>query len=207
MNNRRKAKKVLKLFGKESYRLRIRYIDSFLPESTSRIGSIAYRHTVRRLGLVVLLLVLIMAFATSVYAAIRHYFNFTKTEYSNSDEYISNDYNGAPSKVVFFEPEYIPKGYELETVEYNEIFDRKEWLYKNSEGGILKIWQGNNAVTISVDNERSKSWKITVEDIEVIIYSFTDSMMGMMQIDDTIIMIKGPISEEEMKKIIEGMYR
>ena len=155
----------------------------------------------------VLLLALIMAFATSVYAAIKHYFNFTKTEYSNSDEYISNDYNGAPSKVVFFEPKYIPKGYELETVEYDEIFDRKEWLYKNSEGGILRIRQGNNAVTINVDNERSKSWKTTVEDIEVIIYDFGDSIMGMMQIDDTIIRIKGPISEEEMKKIIQGMYR
>lgn len=155
----------------------------------------------------VLLLVLIMAFATSVYAAIRHYFNFTKTEYSNSDEYISNDYDGDPSKVVFFEPKYIPKGYELETVEYNEIFDRKEWLYQNSEGGILKIWQGNNSVTISVDNERSKSWKTTVEDIELIIYDFGDSIMGMMQIDDTVIIVDGPISEEEMKKIIEGMYR
>lgn len=155
----------------------------------------------------VLLLVLIMAFATSVYAAIRHYFNFTKTEYSNSDEYISNDYNGAPSKVVFFEPKYIPNGYELETVEYNVIFDRKEWLYKNSEGGILKIWQGNNAVTISVDNERSKSWKTTVEDIEVIIYDFGDSMMGMMQIDDTVIIVDGPISEEEMEKIVQGLYK
>ena len=206
MNSKRKAKKVLKTFGKETYKSRIGYVDSFLTERTSRVGSVAYRHAARRLVVAVLLLILIMAFAVSAYAAIKHYFNFTKVEHATNDEYVPNDYNFESSNVVFFEPKYIPEGYQLESMEYDEVFHQTEWIYKNSGRGIIRIMQGNNALTISLDNERSKSWKRMVGDVEVIIYEFTDSIMGMLQIDNTVIFIEGSISEDEMEKIVQGLY-
>ena len=207
MNSKRKAKKALKTFGKETYKSRVEYVDSFLSESTSRISSIAYRHAARRLVMVVLLLILIMAFAVSVHAAVKHYFNFTKLEHANNDEYVPNDYNTESSKVVFFEPKYIPEGYQLESVTYDEVFDDKKWIYRNAEGDILEIQEGSRALTLTVDNEHSKTWSIEVDDIEIIVYSFADSIMGIMQIEDTVIIIAGPVSAEEMKKIVQGLYK
>ena len=67
MRNKRKAKRILRAFGKESYKARIAYVNSFLPEKSSYIGSISYRHALRRAVIVALILVMIMALAVTAY--------------------------------------------------------------------------------------------------------------------------------------------
>ncbi len=38
MRSNKEAKKILKAFGKEAYKERIEYVDSFMPEKTSFMG-------------------------------------------------------------------------------------------------------------------------------------------------------------------------
>ena len=88
MRSDREAKKVLKAFGKEAYMERIKYVDSFLPENTSFIRTISYKHAIKRVAFVALLLILVLALAVSAYAAVVYYLNYTKVIHNDNDEYI-----------------------------------------------------------------------------------------------------------------------
>ena len=204
MKSDREAKKILKAFGKEAYKERIKYVDSFLPEKTSFLGSISYRHTLRRVGMVALLVVLIMALAVSAYAAVMHYLNYTKIEHPTNDEYVAND-NGSNEEAVFYEPTYVPEGYELESVECNDLFGDKDWIFRRSDTEVLEISQRTKETRISIDNEHTIVSAITVEDIEAVIYKSADEAICIFQYNGTVITISGSISTEEIKKIIRGM--
>ena len=206
MRSDKEAKRVLKAFGKEAYKERIKYVDSFLPEKTSFIKTISYRHAFRRMAMVALMVVLIMALAVSVYAAVMHYLNYTRVDHPTNDEYVSNnEVTEAAPNGIFFEPTYIPEGYELVSEEFDELFDEKEWEYIKSDNKILVIMESHSNPTFNVDNERSIRETITIDDYEVVIYDWGEEKNCILQYDDTVITIIGSISSDEVGQIIKGL--
>ncbi len=204
MKSDREAKKILKAFGKEAYKERIKYVDSFLPEKTSFLGSISYRHTLRRVGMVALLVVLIMALAVSAYAAVMHSLNYTRIEHPTNDEYVAND-NGSNEEAVFYEPTYVPEGYELESVECDDLFGDKDWIFRRSDTEVLEISQMTKETHFNIDNEHNTFDKFTIEDVEAVVYKSADEAICIFQYNGTVIIISGSISTEEIDKIIRGM--
>ena len=188
MKSDREAKKILKAFGKEAYKERIKYVDSFLPEKTSFLGSISYRHTLRRVGMVALLVVLIMALAVSAYAAVMHYLNYTKIEHPTNDEYVAND-NGSNEEAVFYEPTYVPEGYELESVECDDLFGDKDWIFRRSDTEVLEISQRTKETHFYIDNEHNAFDKFTIEDVEAVVYAYENDIICVVHYNDTLIII------------------
>ena len=206
MRSDRAAKKVLKAFGKEAYKERIKYVDSFLPEKTSFIKTISYRHAFRRVAMVALMVVLIMALAVSVYAAVVHYLKYTMVEHPTNDEYVANSEAADSNKEgVFFEPTYIPEGYELESKEYDELFDEKEWQYIRKGNEVLIIRQSHGNNNLHVDNERSTRETLVIDNIEAIIYDWEGDKTCILQYDNTVITIIGSINIDEIEQIIKGL--
>jgi len=214
MRSKKEAKRILKAFGRAEGKARIEYIDSFLPEKTSYIRSINYKHMLRRAAIVVVLMVMIMALAASAYAAVLHYLNYTKIEHKDNDEYVSVDgtskqddyYDG----VTFFEPTYIPDEYTLQSDEYDEVFQERIWKYSGKNGKAIQITECSADVGFHVDNERSTVSTEIICDMEVLIYSFDDRENGSFQEcycqkDGTLIMIAGNLNIDELRKVIEGL--
>lgn len=206
MRSDREAKRVLKAFGKEAYKERIKYVDSFLPEKTSFIKSINYRHTLRKVAMVALMVILIMALAVSVYAAVMHYLNYTRVEHPTNDEYVPNsEATDTNPEGIFFEPTYVPEGYELESEDYDEIFDEKEWKYVKSDNITLVIRESHSSSAFNIDNERSTRETITIDNYEVVTYDWGEEKNYILQYDDTVITIIGSISSDEVGQIIRGL--
>ena len=206
MRSNREAKKILKAFGKEAYKERIKYVGSFMPEKTSFMGSISYRHTFRKVITVALLVILIMALAVSAYAAIIHYLNYTKIVHTDNDEYESNsEFNSSYNEADFFIPTYVPSGYELVKEHYDEVTGQRAFEFEGKNSCYLVIIQSLNTTGFHIDNERSESKSVMIGNNEVIVYDFSDEIMAVLQYKNNLITITGTVDESELEKIISGM--
>lgn len=205
MNNKRKAKKILRAFGKETYRARVEYVNSFLPEKVSYVRSISYRHTFRRIAIAALVLVMIMALAVSAYAAVKHYLNYTKVVHPDNDEYVSNGEYDYDVEASFFTPTYVPERYNLVNEYYDDISRQQIFEYEGENSDRLVIMQCLDREGFHVDNERSESKSIMVGNIEVIVYDFSDELLAVMQCGNNLITIAGIVDEGELEQIIDGM--
>lgn len=207
----REAKKILKAFGKAELKARVEYVDSFLPEKASLWKSIIYRHAFRRAGMVAVLVILIVALGASTYAAVMHRLNMTKTADQVADRYVSEykDENGDglyDGEITYYEPTFIPSGFELISDTYDEIFKIREWSYETSDGKMLTIEEtppGNAAYYF--DNERSERYTLDVNGIEVEVYEWEYELDSIFQYEDMIFIIKGSISKDDLRSIIEGI--
>ena len=206
MRNDRRAKKILKTFGKETYRRRVEFINAAVPDKVSFVGSISYRHALRRAVIVVLLVALIMALAVSAYAAVLHYLNYTRVVNPDNDAYLANkEYNVGDDEVVFYEPKYVPEGYVLISEEISDNQLMKTWNYRGIFNDILTIQCGPDFGNYFIDNENSTSETVVVGDIEVVVYDFGSFKLCLFQYNDTVVEIIGCLNTDEIKKIIEGM--
>ena len=207
----REAKKILKAFGKAELKARVEYVDSFLPEKASFWRSISYRHAFRRAGMVAVLVILIMALGASTYAAVMHRLNLTKTADQVADRYESkySDENGDglyDGETTYYEPSFIPSGFELVSDTYDDIFKIREWSYKTSDDKVLTIEEmppGNAGYYF--DNERSERSILEINSIEVALYEWEYELASIFQYEDMIFIIKGSISKDDLKNIIEGI--
>ena len=205
MSNKRKAKRILRAFGKEAYKARVEYVNSFLPEKVSYVGSISYRHALRKAVIVALVLVMIMALAVSAYAAVKHYLNYTKVVHPDNDEYVLNDNSGEKLGVESYELTYVPEGYELEYYDYDQQFDEKTWVFARPNGESLIIILSTDLDRFNIDNERSVSEPITVGNLEGIKYSFDGELLCVFQYENMVIRIIGTLDDNETTRIIKGL--
>jgi len=205
MRSDREAKKILRAFGKEAYKERVRYVDSFMPEKVPFMRSISYRHAFRKAVTIALLAILIMALAVSAYAAVMHYLNYTKIVHSDNDEYISNTDFNAETEENFFIPTYVPSEYKLVNEYFDDTGDQIIYVYEDEKSDSLIIRQCLKRDSFHIDNERSESKTIMIENLEVIIYDFSDEILAIMQYDNNWITIAGKVDETELEKIIRGM--
>ncbi len=206
MRNKRKAKRILRAFGKETYKARIAYVDSFLPEKSSFIGSISYRHALRRAAIVALVLIMIMALAVSAYAAVTHYLKYTKVVHPDNDEYVANGEYESDREFTYFEPSYIPDRYSLYMLDDDQLNKYITWEYRGEENKSLTIMQFAEGANFHIDNEKSTSRVKMIGNIEATIYDFPNEMLAVMQYCETVIVIMGEIKDEELVKIINGMH-
>jgi len=205
MNNKRKAKKILRAFGKETYKARIAYVDSFLPEKVSYVRSISYRHALRRAAIVALVLIMIMALAVSAYAAVKHYLNYTKVVHSDNDEYVLNDNSSNKLSVETIELTYVPEGYELEYYDYDQQFDEKTWVFARTNGESLIIILSTDLDRFNIDNDRSVSEQITVGNLEGIKYSFDGEILCVFQYENMVIRVISTLDDNEIVRLINGL--
>ena len=206
MRSDRKAKGVLRAFGKEAYKERIKYVDSFLPEKTSFIKSVNYRHTLMKVAMVTLVVVLIVALTVSVYAAVMHYLKYTRVEHLTNDGYVpNNEAVDSNSEATLFEPTYIPEGYELESEKYDELFNEVEWTYQGQGGEQLVIWQGTEKSAFNIDNEHSSNQTIMIGNTQAVVYDHLGEITCLLQYENTVITISGPIGTEELELIVIGL--
>lgn len=205
MRSDREAKKILRAFGKEAYKERVRYVDSFMPEKVPFMRSISYRHAFRKAVTIALLAILIMALAVSAYAAVMHYLNYTKIVHSDNDEYISNTDFNAETEENFFIPTYVPSEYKLVNEYFDDTGDQIIYVYEDEKSDSLIIRQCLKRDSFHIDNERSECKTIMIENLEVIIYDFSDEILAIMQYDNNWITIAGKVDETELEKIIRGM--
>lgn len=206
MKSEREAKRILKAYGKAEFKARVDYVDSFLPDKTSFVGAISYRHALKRIGMITAILILVMALAVSVYAASMHILNYTKIVHDTNDEYRSNnEISEQGTGIEFFEPSYIPDGYVIETVEHDVLLKEKSWIYIGPNNENLIILQHPDDANIYIDNERSRSEEFAVDNLEGVLYDFQDEIVCVIQYGSTVITIIGPINRDELIKVIRGM--
>ena len=205
MRNKRKAKRILRAFGKETYKARIAYVDSFLPEKSSFIGSISYRHALRRAAIVALVLIMIMALAVTAYAVVKYYLNYTKVVHSDNDEYVLNDNSSNKLSVETIELTYVPEGYELEYYDYDQQFDEKTWVFARTNGESLIIILSTDLDRFNIDNERSVSEQITVGNLEGIKYSFDGEILCVFQYENMVIRVISTLDDNEIVRLINGL--
>lgn len=154
MNPRRQAKKILKLYGKAEYDARISYIKGFLPEEPSFVGRIGFRHLGKRCLVIALILTLTLAMAVVTASAFGiQLFGFKLTEWDDHTEIRRDEEVVLEGEARFYEPEYIPAGYELLSVDGFE--DQDKWcVYENEEGDYLYIDQSmSDNFTANINNE------------------------------------------------------
>lgn len=208
MNTNRKAKKILKQFGKEAYRTRIQYINSFADEETSFIGRISYRHMMKRCALVVLILTLSFALLLVTASAfgihILHFSFFEKTDHTEIASNVTE--SSSEDDCEFYEPGYIPSGYKLIAEEpFGDI--ELEYIYKNEEEEYLYIDQHlADGFLSNINNENCEISTTVIDDKEVRIYDYGERKTCLLQYNSTFILIKGILPAIEFKKIIKEIH-
>jgi len=214
MSSRRKARKLLKAYGKELYNSRIEFMDSFTDKPTSFEEHIDIKLIFKRCVTAAAALTLVFSMcAVTANALGISLFNMDRTIHSDSDEYRIEEKAAANLQAkddngnLFYKPSYIPKGYEArDVVEMSSV--SKMYIYSDGEHFLTVDVSIAEASTISVDNERSTKTEDVIDGKQVIIYDFVDEEDGaiyLMQEGDMLITIKGVLSEEEFEKIIYGL--
>lgn len=208
MRSKRKAKKVLKQYGKAAYKERIRYVNSMIETAPSYVGSISWRHMAKK-GLIITA-VLILSFALLVVSANAlgiKLFNFSFFNKSDHVEIVGNENSEAakPNPVRFYEAGYVPEGYTFTSEDtFSDIGLNR--VYQNSKEEYLYIEQEASDGYISyLDNEDCTVTTETICGMETYIYDYGDLKVYMMQDEKVIIKITGALPAEEFEKIIYGL--
>ena len=203
--NRYRARKILKKYGKAAYRSRIEYVNSMLPENASVIGRISWRRMMKRCVMTALIMILTLALLLATASAFGiHILNLSFSEKEDHTEIVGNS---KPEKerqeAVFYEPGYIPEGYELVSKEnFSDI--ELEYIYKKNEGKYLYIhqFQADDQI-VNINNEGCEIKKEIIQDIEVRIYDYgSRKKIYLLQYHQTFILIEGSLPTEEFEKII-----
>lgn len=210
MNSKRQAKKILKMYAKESYKARIAYIDQFLDEKPPLLLRISYRHMLKQSLMVVLILVLILSLCLLTASALGiRSLKFTFTETPTHTEIVSDviRYGQSDTQAVFYEPTYVPWGYELVGEDsFGDINYRYD--YQNAKGEYLTIEQAlAEDFRVSVDNENCIIRDEIIDGMEVKIYDYQDrdEKQYIFQYENTFFLIVGSINDRQAKKIIRGL--
>ena len=124
------------------------------------------------------------------------HFSSLISELSNED--INGDRKSFPEA-------YIPDGYEIDSVECDELFQEKTWIYIGPDNENLIISQLPDYVNIYIDNERSESEAFALGNLEGVLYDFRDELVCVIQYESTVITISGPVDRDELIQIIRGM--
>lgn len=203
----RKAKKVLKQFGKKAYKTRIQYVNSFIEEDSFFFGRISYRHLMKRCALAVLILILSFALVVVTASALGiHILNFSFFEKTDHTEITGNvTEHSSEEKFRFYEPDYIPDGYKL--VEKESFGDIElEYIYQNESGEYLYIDENlAEGFVTNINNENCKISDIVIGDKKVRIYDYGERKIYLLQYYSTYIRMNGTLSAIEFEKIIQGL--
>jgi len=205
--NKRKAKKILKQYGKAAYKARIQYVDSFLEKNPSAIRKISYRHMLKRCMMVAAILILTFALLVTTASALGiHIFNFSFFEKSDHTTITSNEKTNLPERIIkFYDVEYVPNGYQLIAEEaFGDI--ELEYIYESPSGELLYIDQNiADGYVIDINNENCKIRKKTLQNIELVIYDYGNRKTYLFQYQQTHVRIKGSLEDKEFEKIILNM--
>ena len=208
MNPRRQAKKILKLYGKAEYDARIAYIKGFLPEEPSFVGRIGFRHLGKRCLVIALILTLTLAMAVVTASAFSiQLFGFKLTEWDDHTEIRRDENVVLEGEARFYEPEYIPEGYELLSVDGFE--DQDKWyVYENEEGDYLYIDQSmSDNFTANINNEDCTKDIREVDGVEVLIYRYNDGSGSIWMFTKGKIYcdISSILPDDEVERIIQSL--
>lgn len=208
MNPRRQAKKILKLYGKAEYQARLDYIKGFLPEEPSYASRIGFRHLGKRILVIALILTLSLSLAVVTASAFGfQLFGFSLFEHSDHTEITRDEEVALEGEARFYEPTYVPEGYEL--ISEDGFEDQDKWyVYQNEEGDYLYIDQSvAENFTTNINNEECTKENRTVGGIEVLIYHYHDieRSIYIFNKDSMCIRIKSILNDAEVEKIIKGL--
>ena len=87
----------------------------------------------------------------------------------------------------------------------NETTGQRTYEYERGNTDNLLIMQSMNIARFHIDNERSESRAIMINNMEVILYDFSDEIVAVMQYKDNWITIEGNLDEKELEKVVIGM--
>lgn len=197
---RRQAKRILKRYGKAEYRARLDYIKGFLPEEPSYVGRISFRHLGKRCLVIALILTLTMSMAVVAASAFGiRLFGFNLFEYDDHTEITRNEEVMPEGEARFYEPTYVPEGYELISEDGFEGQD-KWFVYQNEEGEYLYINQSvSDSFIANINNENCEIRKEIIDDME------EEGMMYILEKNGTYVDVSGSINALEFEKIIYGL--
>lgn len=208
MNPRRQAKKILKLYGKAEYQARLDYIKGFLPEEPSYVGRIGWRYLGKRCLVIALILTLTLAIAVVTASAFGiQLFGFSLFEHSDHTEITRDEEVVLEGEARFYEPTYVPEGYELISEDGFEDLD-KWYVYQNEEGDYLYIDQSvAENFMANINNEDREVRQEIIDEMEVYIYDYhnDEGMMYVLNKNGTYIDVSGMMDETEFEKIIYGL--
>lgn len=208
MNPRRQAKKILKLYGKAEYDARISYIKGFLPEEPSFVGRIGFRYLGKRCLVIALILTLVLAMTVVTASAFGiQLFGFKLTEWDDHTEIRRDENVVLEGEARFYEPEYIPEGYELINTDvfFDQTIDR---VYEDKEGNYLYIDQCKaEYVASNINNEECRRENKEIDGMEVLIYRYYDIERSLYIFNKgaTYISIKSILNDAEVERIIRGL--
>lgn len=208
MSSKRKAEKVMKLYGKEIIKQRAAYADSFSEEYVPGFRKIRYKRMFKRTVLVMLILIMTLSLIVVTANAVGiKIFNFsffettTHTELINENEKSANDNTDS-----YYEPAVIPNNYSFITIDEIEGAEIN-YIYENDQSQNLVITESYNTdLTTMINNEKCKRSTEVIGDNEVEVYEYeTRSSVYLLQKGNTFIMIDGALSKTEFKEIIMGL--
>lgn len=208
MNPKRQAKKILRLYGEAEYRARIDYIKGFQPEAPSFVGRIGWKHLGRRCLMIALLLTLALALAVVHASAFGiQLFGFNLFEYSDHTEITRDEDAVLEGEARFYEPTYVPEGYEMISADGFE--DTDQWyVYQNEEGEYLYIDQSAaDGFSSSINNEECTRENKEVDGMKVLIYRYYDIKRSIYIFNKgkMCIRIKSALNDGEFERIIRGL--
>jgi len=208
MSSKRKAKKVMKLYGKEIIKQRAAFADSFSEEYVPGFRKIRYKRMFKRIALTMLILImtlsLIVATANAVGIKI---FNFSFFETSTHTELINeNEKTSNGNTDCYYKPTVIPDNYSFITTDEIEGAEIN-YIYENDKKQNLVITESYNTdLTTMIDNEKCKISTEVIGENEIKIYAYENGRsVYLLQKGKTFIMIDGTLSETEFKEIITGL--
>ncbi len=211
MNSKRKAKKILKAYGKALYKSRVEYVGSFTEDKTPLIRKISYRHLMKRS--LVIILVLVMALSLLVIGANAvgiKFLNLSFFEKEDHTEVLAKDENvgdSGESRYGFYKPGYIPNGFILAgTDEFEGV--EITYSYTNDNDEYLYIAQStSDDFNATLNNEECEMRQDTIDDMEARIYTYhgIKKTLVLLKKGNVYIQISGPVTEDEVRKIVRGL--
>lgn len=207
IQEKRKIRKLFRLYGKSVYQARVDYVSSFLSESEKGERHAFSRFRLRTLLVVILLFVLLM---TVVLVGAKTLdvplpaFSFIEKE--DHSEVTINPESDDVEKDAFLEIGYVPKGYSYVGTEF--ITDVScETVYINDAEEYLYIDQyQSKETTMGIDHEKCTRHTKLISGVDVEIFSYEDGRKIYLFAKNRIyVVIQGYLSEAEMERIINNL--
>lgn len=207
IQEKRKIRKLFRLYGKSVYQARVGYVRSFFSESEKGESYVFSRFRLRTLLVAILLLVLLMTMVivgAKTLDVTLPVFSFIEKE--DHSEVTVNPESNDLEKEDFLEIGYVPEGYSYVGTEL--ITDVScEIVYVNDAEEYLYIDQyQSKEMTMGIDNEKCTRYTKSISGTNVEIFSYEDGRRIYLFAKERIyVVIQGYLSEAEMAQIINNL--
>lgn len=206
IQDKRKIKKLFRIYGKTVYQARVDYVKNFLPETASETRRVSGKPRLKTAIVITLILAMLMAIVIVGAKAFDIPLpTFSFNEQGDHSEVVVN-LEGNVNDKEFLEIGHVPEGY-THVAEESFADTSCESIYVNAEEKYLYIEQYKSKETImNIDNENCERYVKSVAGIDVEVFSYEDGRQTYLFVKNQIyVVIQGYLSDAAMQDIIQNL--